>query len=447
MKQSIVPDLLWTNSEAPCQQEALASYPRSTPAAWRIGKCSPKLAFLLIAVACGASGLIPRAHLDWLNTFPAALTIWIGVSAFGWSRLPILRTVVATLCLLLTLELCLRTTSYHRSLQYERQGGLLFTPVPNQEYIEKISLTPSRINSLGLRGESLNRSTREHLVLSLGDSITYGYGVDDRHTYPALLEDALSQSHNGQFSILNAGVNAYPISFMRQKFLYLWARGIQPDIAIVGYSMNEGWLGNLAEADESTKQQFESRVWLKNHLRRSALYNIVVENWARAYYDSLKSKLVPGTNSVALLAEDSESRYDRALNELLSDLKIRNVTPVFLLFCSYNGQHRTYDSTGPFQQRFAAFAEKHGILLLRTDEILRAAADGRELSRFFVDQVHMNGLGTSAVALRLSQVLPTVLTPDPRPVSQDDSALRGIPGSRLITNVFSINQEPIERPN
>jgi lysophospholipase L1-like esterase len=447
MKQSIMPAPPSRNSSAPGQQEALAPHPRSNPAAWNIGQCSPKLAFLFLAVACTVSTLIPRAHLDWLNAIPAALTTWIGVSAFSWSRSRVFRTVVAVLCLLLAAEFCLRTTSYHRSLQYERQGDLLFTPAPDQEYMEKISFTPSRINSLGLRGEPFDRPTSRHLVLSLGDSITYGYGVDDRHTYPALLEDALSRSQNGQFTILNAGVNAYPMSLIRQKFLYLWARGIHPDIAIIGYSMNEGWLGNLVEAEEKTKRQFERRVWFKNFLRRSALYNVVVENWARAYYDSLKSKLVPGTNSVAELAGDSKSRYERVLDDLLRDLRIRNVTPVFLLFCSYNGAHRTYDSTGPLQQQFAAFAEHHRIPLMRTDEILRAAADRGDLGGFFIDQVHMNGLGTSAVAIRLSQVLPSVLSPDLRPTSQGNPALRGIPESRLHAQVLSINQDPIEHPN
>jgi lysophospholipase L1-like esterase len=408
MKQSIIQDLRSTNGVAPGEPEELPPHPHSPLAAWRIGKCSPKLAFLFFATACGASSVIPAAHLDWLNVIPAALTIWIGISAFSWSRSPILRTVVAVLGLLLTVEFCLRTTSYHRSLQYERHGDLLFTPVPNQEYIEKISLTPSHINSLGLRGEAFDLSTRQHLVLSLGDSITYGYGVDDRHTYPALLEETLSRSRSGQYRILNAGVNAYPVWFMRQKFLYLWAHGIRPDVAIIGYSMNEGLLGNLVEADENAKRQFANRVWLKNHLRSSALYNVIVENWARAYYDSLKAKLVPGTNSLALPAGDSESRYEDALDELLRDLQVHNVTPVFLLFCSYNGAHRTYDATGPLQQRFAAFAEHHGILLLKTDEILSATAGG-DLGRFFIDQVHMNERGTFVVARRLSDVLPSLV--------------------------------------
>jgi lysophospholipase L1-like esterase len=406
-KQSNMPASPSIAGSEPGQKVPLVR-PHSNPTPWHIRKCSPMAAFLFLTAACAASSVIPRAHLDWLNVIPAAFTIWIGISAFGWSRLPLLRTVVVALCLPLSLEFCLRTTSYHRSLQYERQGDLLFTPVPDQEYVEKISLTPSQINSLGLRGEPLGQSTHRHLILCLGDSITYGYGVDDHHTYPALLEDALSRKGGGQFSVLNAGVNAYPMSFMRQKFLYLWARGIHPDIAIIGYSMNEGWLGGLVQADASTKHQFERRVWLKNRLRSSALYNVVVENWARAYYDSLKSKLVPGTNSVALSAGGSEARYEHALDELLSDLRLRNVTPVFLLFCSYNGAHRTYDSTGPLQQRFTAFAQHHGILLLKTDEIMGATAGG-DLGRFFIDQCHMNGLGSSTVALRLSDVLPSLV--------------------------------------
>jgi lysophospholipase L1-like esterase len=388
----------------PHQQEAPLPLPRSEPVAWRKRKCSPTLAFFFMVAACTISAAIPKPHFDWLNAIPAVITIWIGIGAFGWSRSPVLRVAVLAFCLLFTLEFCFRTTSYHRSLQYERQGNLLFTPVPRQEYIEKISLTPSRINSVGLRGEAISQSTRQHLVLSLGDSITYGYGVDDQHTYPALLNQELSRKHNGQFSVLNAGVNAYPMSFIRQKFLYLWARGVHPDIAIIGYSMNEGWLGALVEADERTKRQFVRGLWLKNHFRRSALYNIIVENWAREYYDSIKAKLVPGTNSIVASAGNSASRYQRVLEQLLDDLKVRKVRPVFLLFSSYNGINRRYDSTGPLQLQFAAFAKDQGILLIRTDEILGAAGAGA-LSRFFIDQCHMNNLGTSVVAQRLSQVL------------------------------------------
>lgn len=408
MKPSITPALS-TNRPARGQQEVLLPPPRSKPTAWRIGKCWPKPAVLFLAAACAASAAIPRAHLDWLNAIPAAFTIWIGISAFGWPRWPVLRTVMAALCLLLTVEFCLRTTSYHRSLQYERQGDLLFTPVPDQEYIEKISLTPSRINSLGLRDAPFSGKRTDHLVLCLGDSITYGYGVDDAHTYPALLEQFFSRRFSGQFRVLNAGVNAYPMSLIRQKFLYLWDRGVRPDVVLIGYSMNEGWLGHLVEQNESLKRSFARRVWLKNHLRRSALYNIVVENWARRRYDSLKEKLIPGTNSLGISEGDSDGSYGSVLKSLLEDIRARNVTPVFVLFCSYNPLHRKYDSTGPLQQRFAQFAEHNGVTVIRTDTLLRDAAPGVDTKRFFIDQCHMNAQGTSAVSQRLSELLPFLL--------------------------------------
>src|ERR1039458_4464614 len=95
-----MPDLPSTNSAAPGQQEAPLPHPRSRQAAWSFGKCPPKLALLFLAAACGAATVIPSAHLDWLNAIPAALTLWIGISAFGWSRSPVLRTAVAALSLL-----------------------------------------------------------------------------------------------------------------------------------------------------------------------------------------------------------------------------------------------------------------------------------------------------------------------------------------------------------
>src|SRR4029077_3379621 len=142
--------------------------------------------------------------------------------------------------LLLAAEFGLRCVSYNRSLLYERQGDLLYTPIPNQEYVEKISLTPSRINNVGLRGDSFDPHSGKAVILCLGDSVTYGYGVDDGHTYPAELQRALDQDFPGHFTVLNGGVDGYPIPFIRQKFLYLWDRGIHPDVVIVGYSFNEG---------------------------------------------------------------------------------------------------------------------------------------------------------------------------------------------------------------
>src|SRR5207253_10052857 len=109
---------------------------------------------------------------------------------------PYFRSMVVMALLLVVAEFGLRCVSYHRALLYERQGDLLFTPIPNQEYVEKISLSHSQVNEYGLRGGPVESKERQ-IILCLGDSVTYGYGVDDQHTYPVELQKALDYKYPG----------------------------------------------------------------------------------------------------------------------------------------------------------------------------------------------------------------------------------------------------------
>jgi lysophospholipase L1-like esterase len=208
------------------------------------------------------------------------------------------------------------------------------------------------------------------------------------------------------------------MAFMHQKFLWLWERGIRPDLVVVAYSMNEGWLGHLVDSDEMTKRQFERRVWLKNKVRSVALYNLVVENWARSYYDSIKTLLVPGTHVVA--TDDAtrgpsgdgvsmDADYDRALARFTDDLRARNVAVVFLALAAFDGRAMAFATTGPYQRQFVAFAEARGIPVLRSDEILRRASGSSDLLPFFLDHGHMNADGNRAVGAALAGAIDEVL--------------------------------------
>lgn len=316
---------------------------------------------------------------------------------------PWVRSLVFPLALLVVVEFVLRCEGYHRTLRYERVGDLLFTPVPNQECLEKISLTPSRINNYGLRGRDLAEADlAKSVVLCLGDSVTFGYGVADDETYPAMLQRALDREAPDGFTVLNAGVNAYPTAFMRQKFLHLWSQGVRPATVIVGYSFNEGWLGDLVDSDAERKDRFERRVHLKNALRGIALYNLIVENWARAYYDRWKARLVPGTHRMDAPAQEPLASYRGALERLLADLRARQVRVVFLLFCSYNAQTDRYDAEGEHQRAFRRVAADHGIPCVETLDVLRPHGADDALRERFVDHCHMNRLGTELLGAALA---------------------------------------------
>ena len=422
---------------ARAQAVAASSAEREPGVTREPGKLPSVLFLLALAIIAFSRKLIPRPAYDWLNLLPLLATLYVGYcivaleKTFGYvgyiSRClsddpsqpkpggaflfsPWLRSSLLIFVLLGSAEFALRCRSYHRALIYERQGDLLFTPVPNQEYIEKISLTSSRTNSYGLRGGPVDLASGREMVLCLGDSITYGFGVDDEHTYPAQLEKYLSQRDPGRFTVLNAGVDAYGITLMDQKFLSLWNQGLHPQAVIVGYSMNEGPLEPLVDSDPRTKDQFEARVREKNFLRSFALYNLIVEKWARSDYDRMKKYMVPGTNSLKLSHQDVAENYEGYLQRLVSDLQHHGARPVFLLFCGFDGKTNRYDSIGPFQKRFQAYAELHSIPLWRSEDALREGDPPHaDLSPYFIDRVHMNERGCQKVADKLSQFLLTAL--------------------------------------
>ena len=368
--------------------------------------------FALGVVAVSAAGIFPPTiRWDWLNIIPVVAVIYLGWRVLGSSARVWVRTIAVFVLMVCLAEFSLRVVSYQRALVYARYGDLLFGPIPNQTYIEKISLSESRADAFGLRAPSTlvpGRTT----VLCLGDSVTYGYGMADGNTWPAQLEQALMKTQPDRFNVLNGGVNAYPMSFIHQKFLHHWNQGLRPNVVIIGYSMNEGWLGHLVDADEEVKRAFEKRVMLKNLLRSSALYNTIVENWARHAYEAMRYKLIPGTNSTTVSASDVTHSYDQYLERFVADVRARGVTPVFLLFAALNGETMRYDTLGPFQRRFAAFATARGIPLLRTDVVFREELGGNpDLSPFYFDPGHMTERGNRALARKLSTWLPEVTGP------------------------------------
>jgi lysophospholipase L1-like esterase len=397
-------------------------------------------AFVVLVVAALAIVLnrvyIPNIHYDWLNFIPLLAMLYVCYAVVALNQTcghigyisrclsedktvrkpfgsflcsPWFRSMLVLLLLLVAGEFALRCLSYNRALLYERQGNLLFTPIPNQEYVEKISLTRSTINNLGLRGGALDPS-RKQTILCLGDSVTYGYGVDDTHTYPAELQRALDREYPGRFAVLNGGVDAYPIPFMTQKFLYLWNKGIHPDMVVIGYSFNEGWLGHLVDSDATTKDKFTAVVRLKNQIRSFGMYNFIVENRARVTYNRMKRRMVPGTNFLTLSQEDLGSRYEKSLQTLYDTLTSHHVKPVFLLFTGFDGRTGHYDTLGPLQVKFGEFAVRSGIPLLRSDAAFDdVTATSGNIEKYFLDQCHMNENGTLKVGDKMAEFLSGML--------------------------------------
>ncbi len=97
--------------------------------------------------------------------------------------------------------------------------------------------TEVTINSFGLRDKNrtLEKDNNVYRILIVGDSFTYGFGVNNNETYPAILEGLLnSLNSDNQFEVWNAG---FASGYTEDTF-YLYLRDIglkfNPDVIIVG---------------------------------------------------------------------------------------------------------------------------------------------------------------------------------------------------------------------
>ena len=97
-------------------------------------------------------------------------------------------------------------------------------------------------NSQGLRGSqeyALRKPPNTLRVLCIGDSFTYGTGVDDQFTYPELLKLYLADKFKGySIEVINAGVFLYDIvdeyDYYKEKL-----RNLEADVVVVQFYTND----------------------------------------------------------------------------------------------------------------------------------------------------------------------------------------------------------------
>ena len=95
------------------------------------------------------------------------------------------------------------------------------------------------INSLGFRGKepTSDYDSKDLRVLVLGNSLTFGAGMDDDSTYPSQLERMLRERYPGRVAVINAGTPAFQI---RQYIAFLEKKltDLRPNLVILGM----GWI-------------------------------------------------------------------------------------------------------------------------------------------------------------------------------------------------------------
>lgn len=125
------------------------------------------------------------------------------------------------------------------------------TVVQTERYGDRIY----SFNNYGYRGKDFSLTSNRNKILFLGDSITFGLGVNNQFTYPSIIEDRLKISNNTKnFVTNNLALFAYSPS---EELFILKNLGLklQPNMIILQIYMNDFYKIQEEELDFSVSTQ------------------------------------------------------------------------------------------------------------------------------------------------------------------------------------------------
>jgi hypothetical protein len=164
-------------------------------------------------------------------------------------------------------------------------------PVPGQQGERRLSAVFTfrySNNSLGWRGRREYREAKQtdYRVLFLGDSFTYGLGVNDDQTFAALVEKALRTDHLS-VEVMNAGCPGKGTDYELKSFQTV-GRKFHPDLTVLGFFCNDfqdnerSEYYNISRKGELQVKPLDcSRSTIKNVLARLPAYNWLI-SWSQA---------------------------------------------------------------------------------------------------------------------------------------------------------------------
>jgi lysophospholipase L1-like esterase len=112
--------------------------------------------------------------------------------------------------------------------------------------------------------------TERYRVLAVGDSCTFGFGVDDDKSWPAQLQTLLNAERTEGFvRVINAGVPGYT-SFQGLQYLKDYGLALEPSLVIVSFWVNDE-VPSFSISDEQRAAQY-ARIGYDSPLMYSRFY-------------------------------------------------------------------------------------------------------------------------------------------------------------------------------
>jgi lysophospholipase L1-like esterase len=271
-------------------------------------------------------------------------------------------------------------------------------------------------NSHGWRGPEREPTfaSDEMRIVAIGDSCTFGKGVEEEATWPRRLERVLQDElgTSRRVFVANLGVNGYSGKDYLEVLLRQ-ARDLRPHVVIVGYNVND--FPNAVKAVDAQVFQGQGNLRARIPMElRSQLGRLAAFRWGRAAYyefhrardlervEAIGRSIDSAPSSNAVLEEESVRL--RRWSEECAALGARSITFLF----PYESQIALESFTRAPIESLRGSAEPHGHVFVEMVEPFRARARETEpAKRLFLrgDRYHPNAEGYEIVANALADVI------------------------------------------
>ena len=300
-------------------------------------------------------------------------------------------------------EIVLRLFGYGNYTIYRPDEKLLWVPVPGRTVTVDNHL-PITINRQGLRyaSELTTKPKNEFRVMAFGDSATQGWGVDDNSTYAAFLGQRLNETScpGEHFLSVSAGVNAYPNALVGEKLKEVEEDPtFQPDVVIRAYSFNSNF-ERLPKLQGAAREKFLRQVEFKSIIRRSAIYNFVIEDLLRrVVYYKMRHVLMAGTlDTLGGMDNLDVNAVNESLQNSLDETRAHHAQLVLLVLASKDQKD---GDLHPFQKAMLDFAQANHVPVVNMIDVLKTNAP----ANFYMDPVHPTAVGHKIIADQLYNVI------------------------------------------
>jgi tetratricopeptide (TPR) repeat protein len=364
-----------------------------------------------------------QRHDEELTSAPAATSRPHGAIPVAGAKRKLLTISILSLVLfaalgegLLQVHYRLKHGEWFAAHQASREFRVGYTvPIPTRR---EFSLRPGytdancTINAQGFRGPLLPATQEGLMICALGDSVPFGYGVGDDATYPAKLEQLMSQAGLA-VKVLNAGVPSYNLRQSLDRYFEDVRPSYKPKVVIVHAANDMSLLTHYRDRwrPELTWASIRYRnTWESTGLARKLVLVDRLANWG-------------GTNETEYFAPYPQYALLEFLDKEL-DTQLRKITEdgayVILLPISMFSYDRDPDDTR--NSKLSLWPRWHlhrGVFLpvaTGINEMLRtkskeiegvyyldvnAALDEHDRNPLFFDGFHYSGRGAEIVAQEL----------------------------------------------